>query len=779
MRAFFANGVDEMHVPWAVEGLPTLLHLSLFLFFAGLVVFLFNVDQEVFTCVVCWILFFSLMYGLITLLPLIRHDSPYNTPLSILTWFLYARILYVAFKVLASFRRKRYRMYPNQRYQMQWRFSRWMSGGVEKRAEEMAEEQSSEIDVRILGWTLSALGDDDSLEKFFEAIPGLFNSNLVNHLERDFPKTVLETFFGALNGFMGRTSSSNSVTEPVKSRRVIICRDIMNMIPCPYTSLKHDLHSRARLHEEPVSIDRLQAMARWYTHLSRDVSDTARNGVISRLLKLQERDGRWIRLVSDACGLAAQDIQRNVVMRRDDMLLATLIGVSRHAIHSHEFDMLVLVEALTQFDIRHTLPRLQHDFCTLWNELAQEARKGGFYKTPLDILLRIRHFYITLHQGTDAAPTAFSASTYRFDLVLRQPSSYPLCDIAGHRPDSSAHVPVPNSRPLSLLTQSTDSSDTSPHHSTSGGDDVSQQLEQPNIIGRPPSPSDPTISSEIRDSSQAPEASSPALPVHTSSRSTETLLPGALQDIPPVATLSRPLEGTTLQDVVVSCAEPDTSEILSAASSPAPTPTLAPVPESTPPVRNESSTSCDADAASASNPLLPASSVVDFSVPASPPSLAPPSPNAELLVLLDCMTPSRPTGNAALPHLRARRLVNSGNMCFTNSVLQLLVYSPPLWNLFRQLDDLKGQRGTGGPNTSGGGTPLVDATVRFFEEFMNKEEPPPTQQPTQQAAGGNPRESEVAKKEPNAVDPFEPMYLYDAMKKKRQLKLLLVGSHAS
>jgi hypothetical protein len=35
-------------------GLLTLLHLSLFLF-AGLVVFLFNVDQEVFTGVVQWI----------------------------------------------------------------------------------------------------------------------------------------------------------------------------------------------------------------------------------------------------------------------------------------------------------------------------------------------------------------------------------------------------------------------------------------------------------------------------------------------------------------------------------------------------------------------------------------------------------------------------------------------------------------------------------------------------------------------------------------------------
>ena len=52
MHAFFAEGVDKMHIPWAVEGLPTLLHLSLFLFFGGLAIFLFNVDQEVFMFVV-------------------------------------------------------------------------------------------------------------------------------------------------------------------------------------------------------------------------------------------------------------------------------------------------------------------------------------------------------------------------------------------------------------------------------------------------------------------------------------------------------------------------------------------------------------------------------------------------------------------------------------------------------------------------------------------------------------------------------------------------------
>ncbi|KAI9462041.1 hypothetical protein F5148DRAFT_982897, partial [Russula earlei] len=41
IRAFYADGVDKLHVPWTVEALPALLHISLFLFFAGLGVFLF------------------------------------------------------------------------------------------------------------------------------------------------------------------------------------------------------------------------------------------------------------------------------------------------------------------------------------------------------------------------------------------------------------------------------------------------------------------------------------------------------------------------------------------------------------------------------------------------------------------------------------------------------------------------------------------------------------------------------------------------------------------
>jgi ubiquitin carboxyl-terminal hydrolase 10 len=105
-------------------------------------------------------------------------------------------------------------------------------------------------------------------------------------------------------------------------------------------------------------------------------------------------------------------------------------------------------------------------------------------------------------------------------------------------------------------------------------------------------------------------------------------------------------------------------------------------------------------------------------------------------------------------------------MCFANSVLQILVHSPPFWKLF---SDLKGQRGEGGPKISGNATSLVDATVRFCEEFMFR-----GKEPLQQAARRKSREYEEAKKENDAVDSFKPTYMYDAMKEKRQLKNFLV-----
>jgi Family of unknown function (DUF6535) len=752
MRAFFANGVEKMHISWAVEGLPTLLHLSLLLFFGGLVIFLFNVDREVFSCVVSWIGLFSTVYGLITLLPLIRQDSPYYSPLSVLAIFLYGSIYYVTYIILASI------VYgcnnPLGRFHSLTEFfGGWVLGGVGKEVEE----QSSKIDVGILDWTISALGDDDSLEKFIEAIPGFFDSTLVKGLREHTPHDVLIRLSDAINGFLHRTMSSNSVIDSVKLHRFNISLRAIDLIHVDYSWLVLKEILVFHWDQVPKTAEIWHTLAPWYTSNDRLTAQYAQGIVAKVLWTVRDRDDRWVELAAHVYGLPERDLRDILTQDHDNGSLALLIHLTRRSFRSDlRFEVL---EAFTQLDVRNTLSGLQHDFCTLWNEVVQEARN----QTPHNvyILREIRHQYLALHQGTDAAPTAFSPSTYPFDEVLYRPSSYPLCEIASHRHD---YVPLP------LLTQPVHSLDALPGHSSPGSATISRQVNEATIITRPPLPSHPTTPGEIGDTSQAPTATSPTLLDHTSPRPTDPSPPGAvaaaLQSIPPVATLFDSLEGKTQRDIATLCTKPE--NIL-------PAPTLVPVPASTPQPPIKPLESCDPGAASTSGPLFPASSTIGFSIPAPPPSRVLRLPDAESLTLLSSATPSRSTGNAAaLPHLRARGLVNTGNMCFANAVFQLLVHSPPFWELFKGLGDPKGPRRAGVPETSDGATPLVDATLKFFEEFMFEEQPPP-----RQVAGGESREDEDATREHNIVDSFEPMYLYDAMKEKRKLKDLLVRSRTT
>ena len=472
MRAFFANGVEKMHVPWAVEGLPTMLHLSLFLFFVGLAIFLFNIDRRVFLSMVWWIGLFSMVYGLITILPLIRHDSPYNSPLSTPAWFLYATIHHVTFKILASITSgspQRFQTWCRCEY-LKYRYQGWRLRGVEKAAEETASERSPEIDVQILDWTISALGDDDSQKSFFEAIPGFFNSKLVNYLERDLPEELLKKFKEALDGFLGRTWSSNSVNDSEKVRRLGIAMNAMS--PILHSSVSSILRNILfnSWEEVPQTVEMGQTLAHWCTDSDPYVAQDAQLIIARILLSVQERNGSWVTLAARVFGLPEHNLLDNITDWIDSALLSILIQVIHPALHAGGSDLRVL-GTLPKFDILKAHPRLQHDFCGLWNKIVREARRRGSYNIPTSILSWIRPLYISLHQGTDAAPTAFSASTDAFDPILSRSESYPFCRLDRHHPDSTPQISAPLVTPLG-----NPPNESSPS-STDGGNTASRQAE--------------------------------------------------------------------------------------------------------------------------------------------------------------------------------------------------------------------------------------------------------------------------------------------------------------
>lgn len=737
MRTFYAVGMDKMLVPWAVEGLPSLLHLSVFFFFGGLVIFLFNNDHEVFSYVVWWIGLFSVLYGLITLLPFIRHDSPYNSPLTTPAWFLYTGMLYVTFKGLIFLKaRKRrptetpyvigWRERPRY-YDLRDRYRSWMFGGVERAAEKTALERSSEMDFRILDWTVSTLGDDNSLSNFFESIPGYFDSKMVKHPKRNIPQALRVKLFNALHEFWERSLSSNSISYSEKARRLDISLNAMSRTHDDgvWSIIYNTLF--CRLDEMPLTVEMGHVLAPWCTSNNQDIADCARDLVALILAFAEERNDSWLTIATRAFGPLADDVRDSITLGGDSVLLAILIKVVRKSIPANgcypvflrsTHALVALSCALSKFDIHNTPQTLQREFCAVWNELVLDSRMPRSHSIPVQILSLIRRPYIVLHQGTDAAPTAFSASTPTGDDIWSKPSSYPFCRLRSHY--------IPFSR-----------------------------------IDFAPRPGD-------SDNSDADsKAESIVLYKHTSSPT---------KDITLTETFTYRPEENEQQDGVAQCGKPDASQNLSTVSIPASTSTPAPV---TPPVLLVTSAPHDVGGATSSGSSLYTPSAVSSAVtPCYPLLHVPPFPSQRPVALWSTTSPSRPASGLSLSNFRPRGLVNSGNMCFANAVLQLLVHSPPSWNLFRELCKVKEQRGAlECPETCGGATPLVDATMRFFEKFTsNESELHSTQHPLQHSPGGVLREGEEKEKNNSVVDSFEPSCLYEALKERRQLKTLLVSS---
>jgi hypothetical protein len=291
IRAFFTTGVNRFHVAWAVEALPTLVHLSLFIFFAGLLIFLFNINHTVFNAVVCGVALSATAYACITIVPIFCHDSPYYAPLSLAAWLLYSTITYVLLSVLTF---KRFHPHRASDRLDRWtaranRYRSWILGGIEKAAEETTSKRSSEINSCIVEWTVDTLSEDDALEKFLEAIPGFYQSGVVEH-----PRVVQEKIKVAAGKFLNRTLSSRSVSKRVIEHRLAICLNAADVVEGP-SGVADILRTMldGNWHGGPQSVEIGHFLMRWDKCKDTAVTTAARCIIRCILRNVGERDDRW------------------------------------------------------------------------------------------------------------------------------------------------------------------------------------------------------------------------------------------------------------------------------------------------------------------------------------------------------------------------------------------------------------------------------------------------------------------------------------------------------
>ena len=131
---------------------------------------------------------------------------------------------------------------------------------------------------------------------------------------------------------------------------------------------------------------------------------------------------------------------------------------------------------------------------------------------PWYILRPIRNVYLTLHQHTDCAPPAFSASTSDEDPILELESTYPLCSIPGHHPNSTGHshdVSASTATPRPVLHDNDALDATFPPDVSSSVLVDENTVDVPQIdnmsVFAPSSCADPTATGNLYDSATSPD----------------------------------------------------------------------------------------------------------------------------------------------------------------------------------------------------------------------------------------------------------------------------------
>ncbi|KAI0272072.1 hypothetical protein BGY98DRAFT_1099995 [Russula aff. rugulosa BPL654] len=389
MRHHIFQGVGNQHFLLVLDAVPTLLHLSVFLFFAGLLILLRHISHTVFNAVVgqptLWADFFIGMAIYVHVLhplfvsPVKDVDVPPPAP----------RLL------------KR----------------------LEAKAEEVILGKAPKLDAEILDSLLVTLGEDGAREKFFEAVPGFYGSEVVKDVNKKLTPTFFTNFRRVINQFLDQTLASDSISESVRSRRLLTCLNATRSVlgGLAGMSITDKIICRGNWNKTPPSPEIGHILRHWL-----DTTDSSRaliaSCIIARIIgSVEKRDDTWMALARSQLGATEEGLQFEGILR-----------------------------SIAEFNVKETLPELQRDFCKLWNEMVSVEKSKNSINCTF-ILGEICHIHDALHPSAPTAVAALPTSaTANYDSLLIG-SSYALC------PDPQSHQPPNASRQVAAVATSSSS----------------------------------------------------------------------------------------------------------------------------------------------------------------------------------------------------------------------------------------------------------------------------------------------------------------------------------
>ncbi|KAJ7900901.1 hypothetical protein B0H13DRAFT_774118 [Mycena leptocephala] len=223
--AYLYYGLQRFGMHTVVALIPLLLHISLILFFAGLVAFLYPVNATMLTLVAAMLAIVSMVYSWLTIIPIFCSDSPYRTPLTGVIWQLSQ-----SFRALITpFSRWRSSDNDQDADDNKFQALRHRNTMVERMAREATQISSrrDERDGRALVWTVRSLADDNELEPFVLALPDvIWGPNGRRRLNDQQIQVLLDhsdiRLVPRIEGLL-RTCDAGLLPSDIEARRRISC----------------------------------------------------------------------------------------------------------------------------------------------------------------------------------------------------------------------------------------------------------------------------------------------------------------------------------------------------------------------------------------------------------------------------------------------------------------------------------------------------------------------------------------------------------------------------